>query len=182
MDGAERRNLGSDFSGQPRRTALQRCRRANAQPSAVPAGHKEHSGQCPRWRARGTRKTRRWGGRSRAAVHDYSAACQRAAQMDCARHWNVGECLCPARLSQFAHPRRPARGRTRDKDSLYSLIDYLDPEATAAYISSFRKLTRKYFGSEFARRFSAFAATRPTTRVSFPGRQSCLQLSKAKRI
>jgi hypothetical protein len=38
---------------------------------------------------------------------------------------------------------------TRDKDSLYSLIDYLDPAATATYIKLVEETYGKYFGNEF---------------------------------
>ena len=45
---------------------------------------------------------------------------------------------------------------TRDKDSLYSLIDYLDPEATAAYIKLVPETYGKYFGSEFGKTILGF--------------------------
>ncbi len=38
---------------------------------------------------------------------------------------------------------------TRDKDSLYSLIDYLNPHATATYIKLVEETYGKYFGNEF---------------------------------
>ena len=38
---------------------------------------------------------------------------------------------------------------TRDKDSRYSLIDYLDPEATALYIKLVPETYEKYFGADF---------------------------------
>jgi len=45
---------------------------------------------------------------------------------------------------------------TRDKDSLYSLIDYLDPKATAAYIKLVPETYGKYFGSEFGKTILGF--------------------------
>jgi len=45
---------------------------------------------------------------------------------------------------------------TRDKDSLYSLIDYLDPEATAAYIKLGPETYGKYFGDEFGKTILGF--------------------------
>jgi hypothetical protein len=45
---------------------------------------------------------------------------------------------------------------TRDKDSLYSLIDYLDPAATAAYIKLVPETYGKYFGNEFGKTILGF--------------------------
>ncbi|HWA10561.1 MAG TPA: glycosyl hydrolase [Opitutaceae bacterium] len=45
---------------------------------------------------------------------------------------------------------------TRDKDSLYSLIDYLDAKATAAYIELVPETYGKYFGAEFGRTILGF--------------------------
>ena len=45
---------------------------------------------------------------------------------------------------------------TRDKDSLYSLIDYLDADATAAYIKLVPETYGKYFGSEFGKTILGF--------------------------
>jgi len=71
---------------------------------------------------------------------------------------------------------------TRDKDSLYSLIDYLDPEATAAYIKLVPETYGKYSAANSARRFSDSAATRLITRVSSLDAQAARHLSKAKRL
>ncbi|HWA10537.1 MAG TPA: glycosyl hydrolase [Opitutaceae bacterium] len=45
---------------------------------------------------------------------------------------------------------------TRDKDSFYSLIDYLDPEATALYIQLVPETYGKYFGAEFGKTILGF--------------------------
>jgi len=45
---------------------------------------------------------------------------------------------------------------TRDKDSLYTLIDYLDPAATAAYIKLVPETYAKYFGDDFGKTILGF--------------------------
>ena len=45
---------------------------------------------------------------------------------------------------------------TRDKDSLYSLIDYLDPEATATYIKLVQETYGKVAGDEFGKTIFGF--------------------------
>jgi len=45
---------------------------------------------------------------------------------------------------------------SRDKDSLYSLIDYLDANATAAYIKLVPETYEKYFGAEFGKTILGF--------------------------
>ena len=45
---------------------------------------------------------------------------------------------------------------TRDKDSLYTLIDYLDPEATATYLKLVPETYGKYFGAEFGKTILGF--------------------------
>jgi hypothetical protein len=45
---------------------------------------------------------------------------------------------------------------TRDKDSLYTLIDYLDPQATALYLSLVMETYGKYFGADFGKTILGF--------------------------
>ncbi len=45
---------------------------------------------------------------------------------------------------------------TRDKDSLYTLIDYLDPQATATYIKLVPETYMKYFGDDFGKTILGF--------------------------
>ncbi len=45
---------------------------------------------------------------------------------------------------------------SRDKDSLYSLVDYLDPEATAAYIKLVPETYEKYYGADFGKTILGF--------------------------
>jgi len=45
---------------------------------------------------------------------------------------------------------------TRDKDSLYSLIDYLDPEATATFIKLIHETYAKLVGDEFGKTIMGF--------------------------
>ena len=70
---------------------------------------------------------------------------------------------------------------TYSKDSLYALIDYLNPEATRAYLKTTHEVYQQLFGQEFGRPSSASSATSPTTPASSPGRPSSWTPSAHKR-
>jgi len=50
---------------------------------------------------------------------------------------------------------------TNDKDSLYSLIDYLDPDATRAFIASIHEAYGKVVGDEFGKTILGFRGDEP---------------------
>jgi hypothetical protein len=50
---------------------------------------------------------------------------------------------------------------TRDKDSLYSLIDYLDPQATATFIKLIHEAYAKIVGDEFGKTIMGFRGDEP---------------------
>ena len=50
---------------------------------------------------------------------------------------------------------------TADKDSLYSLIDYLDPEATRVFLKSIHEVYEKLIGDEFGKTILGFRGDEP---------------------
>ncbi len=71
---------------------------------------------------------------------------------------------------------------TNDKDSLYSLIDYLDPKATAAYLKLVHERYEKLLGEEIGKTVLGFARMKRITPGSCRGRRSCWRLFVRRRV
>ena len=71
---------------------------------------------------------------------------------------------------------------TRAKDGLYSLIDYLDPEATRAFLKITHETYRQAIGDEFGKTVWASSATsRIIPPASCPGPPSCWKSFSSRR-
>ena len=70
---------------------------------------------------------------------------------------------------------------TRDKDSLYSLIDYLDPEATRTYLKLIHETYEKIVGDEFGKTILGFRGDEPDYTGFMPWTPKLLETSKSKK-
>ena len=65
--------------------------------------------------------------------------------------------VCAPRLPQLAHAvQQPRRTAPDTKDGLYSLIDYLDPEATHAFMKLMHETYKQAVGDEFGKTILGF--------------------------
>ena len=133
-----------DRSIAQRRRALQSDRGRTVR-HPIAAGHEKHHArrEC-RWRARARRTRWRWLGRRSAIAHGRAVARRRTYQVDCAR-WRgfVGSTFI--RHAYRTSPTRNDNGEDSGatKDSLYTVIDFLDPQATETYLESHLRHLRK---------------------------------------
>jgi hypothetical protein len=70
---------------------------------------------------------------------------------------------------------------TNDKDSLYSLIDYLDPAATATYIKLIHETYEKLVGDEFGKTILGFRGDEPDYTGFMPWTPKLLETFRAKK-
>ena len=71
---------------------------------------------------------------------------------------------------------------TLAKDSLYTLIDYLDPEATRAFLKTTHRPTRRRSASNSARPFWASSAMSRITAAPFRGLPRCWRSFRNRRV
>ena len=72
---------------------------------------------------------------------------------------------------------------TRAKDGLYSLIDYLDPEATRAFLKITHETYRQAVGDEFGKIVLGFFGDEPDYSSSgFPGLPNCWRSSRSGKV
>jgi hypothetical protein len=93
----------------------------------------------------------------------------------------LGSDVHPARLPHLAHPQRQWRRRRRTKDTLYTLIDYLDPEATDTYLKVIYETYEKAVGDEFGKTVLGFRGDETDFTGVTPGRPSCSKLFKSEK-
>jgi hypothetical protein len=70
---------------------------------------------------------------------------------------------------------------TNDKDGLYSLIDYLDPEATATYLQLIHETYQKLVGDEFGKTILGFRGDEPDYTGFMPWTPKLLETFRAKK-
>ncbi|MGD0382951.1 MAG: glycosyl hydrolase [Thermoguttaceae bacterium] len=70
---------------------------------------------------------------------------------------------------------------TNDKDSLYSLIDYLDPKATATYLRLIHETYQKLVGDEFGKTILGFRGDEPDYTGFMPWTARLLETFQAKK-
>ena len=73
------------------------------------------------------------------------------------------------------------RGRHHDKDAYYSLIDYLDPEATATYIKLIHETYEKLVGDEFGKTILGFRGDETDYTGFMPWTPKLLETFQAKK-
>jgi len=97
-------------------------------------------------------------------------------------NWTVDRGFCAATCFRSSPARSSNRADGNDiKDGLYSLIDYLDPEATRAFLKTTHEKYQALFGDEFGTTVLASSATKRTTTASFPGPPSCSKSSRNRK-